>query len=169
LARHHVSRSIVLPREELPFRRLNGLVCSYCGSLSSWWGSDPFVGPVRALSARNSYVERHPIFRGSVWGSLAYPIPGRYSVCSPVCLFRYSRYSRQSLLVILQPGGSRNTAHRKKRAVETTCSAGRENNLVPGPLYGGSPVHVRSFTIVGCWDGRQVTAPPSLGETGQAQ
>jgi hypothetical protein len=38
--------------------------------------------------------------------------------------------------------------HRKKRAVKTTCTAGRENNLVPGPLYGGSPVHVRSFTMV---------------------
>jgi hypothetical protein len=73
----------------------------------------------------------------------------------------YSSYSSRSLLVISQPGGSRHTAHRKKRAVKTTCSVGRENNLVPGPLYGGSPVHVRSVTMVGCWDGRQVTAPPS--------
>jgi hypothetical protein len=106
LARHHVSRSIVLPGEELPFRRLNGPICLYCGSLY--------------LTARNSYVERHPIFQGSAvlsfggklslphTGSLlrlfssfitsfrgvvsclalqgeafALPIPGRYSVCSP--------------------------------------------------------------------------------------
>jgi hypothetical protein len=37
-AGHHVPRSIALPLEELPFRRLNGPICLYCGSLYSWWG-----------------------------------------------------------------------------------------------------------------------------------
>jgi hypothetical protein len=32
----------VFPREELPFRRLNGPICLYWESLYSWWGSDPW-------------------------------------------------------------------------------------------------------------------------------
>jgi hypothetical protein len=96
-------------------------------------GGGAIRGPIRALTARNSYVERHPIFQGSVLG-------------------RYSTIRR-----------GLSWSSRNRAAHATPEETGCENNLVPGPLYGGSPVHVRSFTMVGCWDGRQVTAPPSLG------
>jgi hypothetical protein len=39
MARHHVPQSIV-PKEELPFRRLNVPIYLHCGSLYSWWGSN---------------------------------------------------------------------------------------------------------------------------------
>jgi hypothetical protein len=42
MAGHHVPRSRALPREELPFCRLDGPIYLYIfGSLYSWWGSDP--------------------------------------------------------------------------------------------------------------------------------
>jgi hypothetical protein len=41
MAGHHIPRSIALPKEELPLRRLNGPIDLCCGSLYSWWGSDP--------------------------------------------------------------------------------------------------------------------------------
>jgi hypothetical protein len=84
------------------------------------------VGPAITLTARNSYVERHPIFRGrgSVWRKLGFPY-----TWSPLRLISSLLESLLQLFVAVSLGhlaAGRLTPHRTPE--ETGC----ENNLFRG-------------------------------------
>jgi hypothetical protein len=83
------------------------------------------VGPVRALTARNSYFERHRIFQGSVWEKLSFPHTG-----SLLRLFSSLLGSLLQLFVAVSLGHLATGRLTQHRTLEET---GCENNLFPGP------------------------------------
>jgi hypothetical protein len=120
--------------------------------------------------ATPSVIQLHPIFQGCVvlgrilvhGGLPSPPVPGRYSACSPACLGSLLR-----LFVALSPGHlatGQLTPHRKKRAAKKLPRLVKTTWYQPPSTVdtGSRSLLHHGDGVVGCWDRRQATAPPSI-------